>query len=50
MGPLEAGTARALLDASAVDGLGAVIEKLADDHSVTPAGSAEMLALRLSDR
>jgi len=50
VGPLEAGAARALLDASAVDGLGAVIEKLADDHSVTPAGSAEMLALRLSDR
>ena len=50
VGPLEAGTARALLDASAVDGLGAVIEKLTDDHRVTPAGSAEMLALRLSDR
>ena len=50
LGPLEAGAARALLDASAVDGLGAVIEKLADDHRVTPAGSAEMLALRLSDR
>jgi hypothetical protein len=27
-----------------------VIEKLTDDHRVTPAGSAEMLALRLSDR
>jgi anti-sigma regulatory factor (Ser/Thr protein kinase) len=50
VGPLDAGAARKLLDASAVDGLGAVIEKLADDHSVAPAGSAEMLALRLSDR
>ena len=50
VGPLDAGAARELLDASAVDGLGAVIEKLADDHRVAPAGSAEMLALRLSDR
>ena len=50
VGPLDAGAARELLDASTVVGLGTVIEKLADDHSVAPAGSAEMLALRLSDR
>ena len=50
VGPLDAGAARELLDASTVVGLGTVIEKLADDHRVAPAGSAEMLALRLSDR
>jgi hypothetical protein len=49
LGPLDAGAARELLDASAVDGLGAVIEKLADDHRVAAAGSAEMLSLRLND-
>lgn len=50
VGPLDAGAARELLEASTVEGLGAVIETLADDHRVAPAGSAEMLALRLSDR
>jgi serine/threonine-protein kinase RsbW len=50
VGPLDCGAAQELLEASAVDGLGAVIEKLADDHRVAASGSAEMLALRLSDR
>jgi anti-sigma regulatory factor (Ser/Thr protein kinase) len=49
LGPLEAGGARRLIGNSAVDGLGAVIEKLTDDYRVAAVGSSEMLTLRLLD-
>jgi hypothetical protein len=49
LGPLHAGGAQHLVEA-AVEGVGPVIEKLADDHRVLSAGSSEVLALRLSDR
>jgi anti-sigma regulatory factor (Ser/Thr protein kinase) len=47
--PLRTGRARRLIDDSAVDGLGPVIEKLADGHRVAAVGSCEMLALRMLD-
>jgi serine/threonine-protein kinase RsbW len=50
IGPLKPGSARALIQDSAVDGLGTVIEKLTDDHRVAKVGSSEMLILRLTDR
>jgi serine/threonine-protein kinase RsbW len=50
IGPLEQGSAEALIMDSAVDGLGTVIEKLTDDHRVARVGSCEMLILRLTDR
>jgi serine/threonine-protein kinase RsbW len=50
IGPLEEGSAQALIMDSAVDGLGTVIEKLTDDHRVARVGSSEMLILRLIDR
>jgi serine/threonine-protein kinase RsbW len=50
LGPLDAGAARQLIAAAAIDGVGPVIERLADDHQVLSAGSTEVLALRLSDR
>jgi serine/threonine-protein kinase RsbW len=49
VGPLEAGSARRLIVNSAVDGLGAVIEKLTDDYRVAAVGSSETLNLRLLD-
>jgi len=49
VGPLDAGGAQQMLSDSAVDGIGAVIEQLTDDHRVATTDSSEMLALRLSD-
>jgi serine/threonine-protein kinase RsbW len=49
VGPLLAGSARALVVNSAVEGLGPVIETLTDDHQVAGAGASEMLALQLVD-
>jgi anti-sigma regulatory factor (Ser/Thr protein kinase) len=49
VGPLEAGSARRLIVNSAVDGLGALIEKLTDDYRVAAVGSSETLNLRLLD-
>ena len=49
VGPLLAGSARALMVDSAVEGLGPVIETLTDDHQVAAAGASEMLALHLID-
>jgi hypothetical protein len=49
IGPLRTGTGRRLID-SATDGLGAVIERLTDDHRVASEDSAETLALRLVER
>jgi anti-sigma regulatory factor (Ser/Thr protein kinase) len=48
--PLRSGCAQVLIVDSAVEGLGAVIEKLTDNHRIDPIGSSEMLALRMIDR
>jgi serine/threonine-protein kinase RsbW len=50
IGPLDAGRARQLVGDSNLDGLGKVIEKLADRHSVASAGTHETLTLELADR
>jgi serine/threonine-protein kinase RsbW len=50
IGPLQAGRASALFGATAMDGLGPVLERLTDGHEVTSAGSAEVLDLRLAQR
>jgi serine/threonine-protein kinase RsbW len=50
LGPLDAGGAQQLIAAAAVEGIGPVVEALADDHRVLSSGSSEVLALRLSDR
>jgi anti-sigma regulatory factor (Ser/Thr protein kinase) len=51
IGPLSPGSSQRLIVGSAVDGLGAVIEKLTDDHEVAMVGSSsELLALQLLDR
>jgi anti-sigma regulatory factor (Ser/Thr protein kinase) len=50
IGPLDAGHAQRLIVDSALEGLGAVIEKLTDHHRVATVGPSEVLALRLIDR
>ena len=50
IGPLQAGRADALFGATAMDGLGPVLERLTDGHEVSAAGSAEMLDLKLAQR
>lgn len=50
IGPLQAGRADALFGAAAMDGLGPVLERLTDGHEVSPAGTAEVLDLRLAQR
>jgi anti-sigma regulatory factor (Ser/Thr protein kinase) len=50
IGPLDAGRWQPLLDESGPKDLGAVIERLADDHSVAAAGTHEELTLHLLDR
>jgi len=47
--PLEIGRAQHLIGESELDGLGRVIEKLADRHRVVSVGSHETLTLGLSD-
>jgi serine/threonine-protein kinase RsbW len=47
--PLGAGRAQRLIGDSELDGLGRVIERLADRHQVASAGSHETLTLGLSD-
>ena len=42
--------ASALFGDAAIDGLGPVLERLTDGHAVSPAGSAEILDLRLAQR
>jgi serine/threonine-protein kinase RsbW len=49
IGPLREGSAQLIVE-SAVDGLGPVIERLADNHHVSSDGSSETLALQLTDR
>ncbi len=50
IGPLRSGGAEALFGDAAVDGLGPVIERLTDGHTVSASGSAETLDLRLAQR
>jgi serine/threonine-protein kinase RsbW len=50
IGPLGAGRAQRLVGESDLDGLGRIIEKLADRHSVVSAGAHETLTLELADR
>ena len=50
IGPLQRGRASALFGATAMDGLGPVLERLTDGHEVSAAGSAEMLDLKLAQR
>jgi anti-sigma regulatory factor (Ser/Thr protein kinase) len=47
VGPLRTGSARRLIDFAAADGLGAVLQRLTDEHRVSESDAAEMLALRL---
>jgi serine/threonine-protein kinase RsbW len=50
IGPLDAGHANRLVCDSSLDGLGRIVEKLADRHRVASAGTQEMLTLELTDR
>jgi serine/threonine-protein kinase RsbW len=50
LGPFDAGQARLLVTGSNLGGVGPVIEKLSDDHSVAVDGSHEVLDLQLVDR
>jgi anti-sigma regulatory factor (Ser/Thr protein kinase) len=50
VGPLRAGGADALFGDAAIDGLGPVLERLTDGHAVSPAGSAEILDVRMAQR
>jgi serine/threonine-protein kinase RsbW len=50
VGPLRAGRAEAMFGEAAIDGLGPVLERLTDGHAVSPAGSAEILDVRLAQR
>ena len=49
LGPLDAGRGEKLISGSNVEGVGRVIEKLSDHHSVALDGSSEVLDLRLTD-
>ncbi len=50
IGPLVAGRAAGLVRDSDVEGLGSVLEKLADGHGVSRSDSHDMLTLTLRDR
>jgi anti-sigma regulatory factor (Ser/Thr protein kinase) len=50
IGPLRTGSARRLVESAIADGVGPVVERLADDHRVSTSNSSEMLALRLVER
>jgi serine/threonine-protein kinase RsbW len=50
IGPLRTGSANRLVESAVADGVGPVIERLADDHRVSTSNSSEMLALRLVER
>ena len=47
IGPLRAGSARRLMETTAADGMGSLIEHLSDDHHVSSYDASETLALRL---
>jgi hypothetical protein len=50
VGPLRSGGARGIVSGSDLDGLGVVIEKLADGHEILAAGAHETLAVSVLDR
>lgn len=50
IGPLHHGRAALVLHDASVDGLGPVLERLADGHEVSRSGAAEVLGLRLTAR
>jgi serine/threonine-protein kinase RsbW len=50
VGPLPQGLAEQFLAGATVDGLGSVLERLADGHEIWGEGSSEVLGLRLSAR
>jgi anti-sigma regulatory factor (Ser/Thr protein kinase) len=50
LAPLRLGHGRGLIGASSLDGLGTVIERLADRHQVLDAGERELLAVGVRDR
>ena len=50
IGPLDAGRAHQLVCDSNLDGLGQIVEKLADHHRVASTGAQETLTLGLTDR
>jgi anti-sigma regulatory factor (Ser/Thr protein kinase) len=50
IGPLRSGRAEELFAETADDGIAAVLQRLTDGHTVSPAGTAEMLDLRLAQR
>ncbi len=50
IGPLDAGRAHRLVCDSNLDGLGQIVEKLADRHRVASTGAQETLTLELTDR
>jgi serine/threonine-protein kinase RsbW len=49
VGPLRAGHAERLMTASAIEGLGPILQKLTSDHQTAAAGTTETLTLQLSD-
>lgn len=50
IGPLHEGRAAGVLHDASVDGLGSVLERLADGHEVSRSGASEILGLRLAER
>jgi len=50
IGPLRAGRAEAVLADATHDGLGSVLERLADGHEISREGASETLGLRLAER
>jgi serine/threonine-protein kinase RsbW len=49
IGPLRAGQAEAVIEATTIQGLGSVLERLADGHEVSREGTSETLGLRLAE-
>jgi serine/threonine-protein kinase RsbW len=50
IGPLLEGRAARVFAEAAVDGLGSVLERLANEHEVSRLGSAEVLGMRIAER
>jgi serine/threonine-protein kinase RsbW len=50
IGPLQEGRAETVLEEASMDGLGSVLERLANEHTVFHEGSREMLDLHLAER
>jgi serine/threonine-protein kinase RsbW len=50
IGPLLEGRAAGVFEEASVDGLGSVLERLANEHEISQVGSAEVLGLRIAER